>query len=82
MPRQNSLHFADILKCIFQSDNVSIAIKIHLKCVFKGLIGYKLALARVMAWPRDNPVSELMMASFSDTHMRHPALMNLRRILR
>ena len=57
-PSQNGRHFADdIFKCIFLNENVSIAIKISLKFVFKGPINNIPALVQIMDWrrPGDKP---------------------------
>ena len=69
--RQYGRHFAaDIFKCIFLNENVSIAIKISLKFVPKGPIYNIPALVQIMAWrrPGDKPLSEPMMVSLP-THL-------------
>ena len=62
-PRQNGLHFADTLKCIFLNENVIISAKISPKFVPKGPINNIPALVKIMAWhqPGDKPLSEPMM---------------------
>ena len=70
-PRQNGRHLPDdIFKCFFLNENVSIAIKISLKCVPKGPINNIPALVQIMAWrrPGDKPLSEPMMVSLP-THI-------------
>ena len=65
-PRQNGRNFPDdIFKCIFLTENISIAIKISLKFVPKGPINNMPALLQIMAWrrPGDKPLSEPMMIS-------------------
>ena len=61
----NGRHFADIFKCIFLNENVSISINISLKFVPEGRINNIRALVQIMAWRRlgDKPLSELMMVS-------------------
>ena len=69
--RQNGRHFPDdIFKCIFLSENVSIAIQISLKLVCKGPINNIPTLVQILAWrcPGDKPLSEPMMVS-SPTHI-------------
>ena len=70
--RQNGHHFPDdIFKCIFGKKNIWISIKISLKFVFKGLINNIPALAQIIAWrrPGDKPLSEPMMAQFTDVYI-------------
>ena len=77
-PRQNGLHFAgDILKCIFLNENVWISIKMSRRFVPKCPIGSGPALVHIMAWRRtgDKPLSEPMMAKFTDAYMRQSASM-------
>ena len=74
-PRQNGRHFADdIFKSIFLNKNVWIPIKISLKFVPKGPINNIPALVQIMDWrrPGDKPLSEPMMAGFTDAYMRRP----------
>ena len=64
-PRQNDCHFTDdTFKCIFMNENISISIKISLKCVPKDQIKNIPALVQIMALHQlgDKPLSELMMA--------------------
>ena len=71
-PRQNGHHFSeDIFKCIFLNENVRISINISLNFAPYGPIDYKSALVQIMAWRRagDKPLSEPMMAQFTDTCM-------------
>ena len=75
--RRNGRHFpADVFKCIFVNENIWIKIKI-LKIVVNGPINKILALVQKMAWrrPGDKPLSQLMMAQFTDAYMRHSASM-------
>ena len=64
---------ADIFKCIFLNENVGISIQISYKCVPKGPIDNMSALVQVMArrWTGHKPLSEAMMAQFTDAYMRH-----------
>ena len=78
-PRQNGRQFQDyIFKCIFLNENVWISIKISLKFVPNGPINNIPALVQLMAWrqPRDKPLSEAVMFSFTDAYMRHWASMS------
>ena len=78
-PRQNRHHFPDdIFKCIFYNENLWISIRISLKFVPKVPIDNKPALVQIMAWRQtgDKPLSEPMMAYFTDVFMRHMALMS------
>ena len=63
----------DIFKYIFVNEKVRILIKISLKFVPKGVIDNNQALVEIMAWRRigANPLSEPMLARFSDANMRH-----------
>ena len=58
--------------------NVWISIKISLKFVSKGLINNIPALVQIMAWrrPGDKPLSDLVMAYYTDAYMRHSASMS------
>ena len=70
-PRQNGRHFADdILKFIFFSENVWIALKISLRFVPNGPINNIPALVQIMAWrgPGNKPLSEAMMVGLT-THI-------------
>ena len=72
--RQNGQHFADgIYKSFFMTNSTWISINISLKFVPKGQINYITALVQIMAWhgPGDKPLSEPMMAWFTDAYMRH-----------
>ena len=81
--RRNGRQFAgDIFKCIFVNENVSIAIKISLKCVCKGRINNIAALVQIMAWHRagDEPLSEPMMVSLpTDICVTRPQWVNTSR---
>ena len=75
-PRHNGRHFQDdIFECIFLNESVRISIKISLKVVSNGAINNISALVQIMAWRRsgDKPLSEPMMAWFTDAYMRHSA---------
>ena len=63
----------DILKCIFLNENDRISIQISLKFVPRSRIDNKPALVQIMAWRRtgDEPLSEPMLAQFTDAYMRH-----------
>ena len=72
-------NFADnIFKYIFFNENVWVSIKISLKFVRKGPINNMPALVQIMAWrrPGDKPLSDPMMAEFSDAYMHHSASMS------
>ena len=58
--------------CIFVSENDRIPIQISLKFVPMSPIDNKPALVQVMAWRRrgDKPLSEPMLAQFTDAYMR------------
>ena len=71
MSRKNGHHFADdILKCISLHENFRLSTKISLKYVPYGLIDNMAALFQIMAWGRtgDKPLSEAMMAEFTDVY--------------
>ena len=55
-----------------------ISIEISLKFVPEGLINSKPALVQMMTWRRsdDEPLSESMMALYTDTYTRHSASMS------
>ena len=77
-PGQNGLHFPDeIFKCIFVNENIWILIKVSLNFVPYGKINNISALVQIMAWrrPSDKPLSEPMMAEFTDACMRHSVSM-------
>ena len=79
-PRQNGRHFADdIFKCIFLNEYVWILIAISLKFVPKCPINNIPALGQIMIWhqPATKPLSEPMMALFTDAYMHHSASMSL-----
>ena len=63
----------DILKCFFMNEKFCILIWISLKFVPKGPIDNIPALIQIMAWHlSDNkPLSEPMLAQFTDTYMGH-----------
>ena len=78
-PRQHGRHFQDdIFKCIFVKENIWVSIKISLKFVPKVSINNIPALVQTMAWrwPGDKPLSEPMMAQFTDAYTRHSASMS------
>ena len=67
-PRQNGRHFPDdILKCTFLDENVRIYTRIPLKFVFKVPTDNKPASLGA------KPISELIVAYFTDAYMRHSA---------
>ena len=75
-PRQNCLHFADdIFKCTFFDEKVGILIKTPLRFAPKVPINNIPALAQIMTWRHsgDKPLSESMVAYFTDVYMRHSA---------
>ena len=78
-PRRSRRHFADdIFKCILLNENVSISIKISLKCIPKGPINNIPAMLQIMTWRK--PLSETMMI-ISLTHIcvtRHQWVNTLR----
>ena len=81
MPIQNGRHFADIIKCIFLTENGSITNTIWMKFVPKGPIYNNAALVQAMAWCLigDEQLPEPTMTQFIVTYMRqymrHPASM-------
>ena len=68
----------DIFKCIFLNENIWIAIRISLKFVPEVQIYNKPALVQIMAWRLigAKPLSEPMMAYFTDAYIRHSASMS------
>ena len=77
--RQHGWYFADdSFICIFLNENIGIWNKISLKYVPDGLISNMAALAQIMAWDwtGDKPLSEPMMAYFTDAYMHHSVLMS------
>ena len=75
-PRQNGCNFTDnIFKFIFLNEIFWILNKILLKYVRYGLIDNMAALVQIMSWCRtsDKPLSEPMLACFTDAYMRHSA---------
>ena len=66
---------AAIFKCIFMNDIIWISIKISMQFVPEDPVNNIPALVQIMAWrrPGDKPLSEPMMAPFTDAHMRHSA---------
>ena len=62
----------DIFKCVFLNENIWISIKISLKFVPKVRINNNPALVQIIAWRRigDKPLSEPMLARFTDAYMR------------
>ena len=74
--RQSGRYLPDnILECILLNENVCILIEILLKFVPNGPINNIPALDEKMDWhqPGNRPLSEPMMASFTDTFMCHSA---------
>ena len=63
----------DIFKCIFLNESDKIPIQISLKFVPRNPIDNKPALVQVMAWRRagNKPLSEPMMAQFTEAYMWH-----------
>ena len=63
---------------LFLNENVQILIKISLKFVHGSQINNIPALFQIMAehQPGDKPLSEPMMAYFTEAYMRHSASMN------
>ena len=63
---------------IFLDENVKILINISLKLAPKGQINNLPALVQLMAWhrPSDKPLSEPMVAGFTDAYMHHSASMS------
>ena len=63
----------DIFKCIFLNESDKILIQISLKLVSRSPIDNKPALVQVMVWrwTGDKPLSEPMMAQFTDAYMQH-----------
>ena len=81
-PRQNGRHFTeDISKCILMNENIWISIKISLEFVSKDPNDNIPALVQIMVWHRtgDKPLSEPMVALFTDIYIHHSASMALRR---
>ena len=77
--RKNYRHFANnIYKCIFLNKNARISNQISLKLVPMGPIDYMLTLAQIMAWhwTCDKPLSEPIMAGFTDAYMHDSASMS------
>ena len=60
-------------KCTSLNDDDRIPIRISLRCVFRSAIDNNSALVQVMAWHRTGakPLSESMLAQFTDAYMRH-----------
>ena len=78
-PRQNGHHFViNTFKVIFLYENCCILIKIALKFVPKVQINNKPAMVQIMAWHRegDKPLSDPMLAKFTDQYMCHIASMS------
>ena len=75
-PRQDDRFLPDgIFKCFFVNGKVWIAIKISLILFPKGSINNKRTLTQIMTWCRtgDKPLSEPMVALFTDAYVRHSA---------
>ena len=72
--------FADIFTLNFLDENCGMFIEISLKFVFNGLINSypALSITQVIAWRRssDKPLSQPMMAKFSDVYNRPSASMS------
>ena len=71
-PGQNGRHVVDdIFKWFFMNEKSCILIQILLKFVPKGPIDNESPLIQVMAWRRtgDKPLSEPMLAQFTDAYM-------------
>ena len=64
-----------IFECIFLNENIWISIRISQTFVPEVVIRNKPALVQKMAWHLigDNPLSEPMIASFTDAYKRHSA---------
>ena len=78
-PGQNGRHFADnVIRCILLNEKFFILIKISLKFVPKGPINNNPALVQIMACRQtgDKPLSEPMMAYFTDSYMHHSTSMS------
>ena len=78
-PKQNGRHFPNnIFKCLFLKENSWISIRISLKFLPKVPINYKPALVQIMTGclTGDKPLFEPMMGYFTDTYMRHSALIS------
>ena len=60
----------DIFKCIFLNENIWISLKISQKFIPKGAINNIPALVQIMAWCwlGNKPLSEPIMANFTDTN--------------
>ena len=65
----------DIFKRIFLNENYRLFVLISLRYVPNGLIINLPPLVQMMAWrrPGDKPLSEPMVAEFTDAYMRHSA---------
>ena len=65
----------DIFKCNIVSEDVLTSIKNSLNFVSTGRINNMQALVQIMAWrwSGNKPLSEPMMALFTDANMRHLA---------
>ena len=63
----------DIFKCILLNGNDTILIQISLKLLSWSPIDNNPALVLIMAWRwvGDKPLSEPILARFTDTYMRH-----------
>ena len=72
--RQFAVHISE---CIIFNENCCILIQISLKSVPKYLVNNTSALVPIVVWRRtgDKPLSEPMMAYFTDTYKRHMASM-------
>ena len=68
----------NIFKYIFLNENVWISLRISLKFVPEVPIYNKQALVQIMAWrlTGDKPLSEPMMAYFTDAYMCHSVSMS------
>ena len=78
-PRQNGPHFPNgKFKCIFLNENAWISIRISLKFIPQFPTDNQAALILIMAWrlTGDKPLSEPMVAYFTDAYMRHSPSMS------
>ena len=71
-----------IFSCILLNEKVWISIEISMKFVPECVVDNIRALVQIMVWHRggDKPLSEVMMALFTDAYMHHSALMGLNKM--
>ena len=76
--RQNSRHFPDNTEYIFLNEKVWILLKISLKFVPSVWINNIPALVQIMAWHQigDMPLTEPMMAQFTDAYIKYQGEMS------